>query len=121
MVSNSANPAKDIIFPVLEEQPDGVEDVYKRSHGAIGPGEQISRGYDWHGADMSSHIFGIKGNSLAYNGVSDNVADALKGGSYGVQSSSITRKMVRRTFMKDNLDMNEWNTFKIGNGPFTFL
>lgn len=109
VASNSAHPAKEIIFPVLEEQPDGIEDVYKRSHGAIGPGEQISRGYDWHGANMSSHIFGLKGNSIAYNGISSSVAEALKGDSYSAQSSSIARKMVRTILMKNDLDTIEKN------------
>lgn len=68
--------------------------MYRKSHGAIGPGEQTSRGYDWHGADMSKKIFGMKGNSLAYNGVSVNVAEALKGGCDSDQASSITLKRV---------------------------
>lgn len=87
-------PVKEVIFPVHDNQNSGAEDVYRKSHGAIGPGEQISRGYDWHGADMSKKIFGIKGNSLAYNGVSVNVAEALKGGCDSDHSSSITLKRV---------------------------
>jgi hypothetical protein len=43
---------------------------------------------------MSKKIFGMKGNSLAYNGVSVNVAEALKGGGDSEQASSITLKRV---------------------------
>ena len=94
IASASALPAKEVIFPITEDQNSGAEDVYRRSHGAIGPGEQITRGYDWHGVDMSKKVFGMKGNSLAYNGVSINVAEALKDGCSSDQASTITLKRV---------------------------
>ena len=98
IASNTApQPAKHIIFPTLDEETVRGEELFMKSHGAFGPGEQTTRGYDWHGQDMCKRVFGIKGNSLAFNGVSSNVADALRGGGGGSgsqQSSSITRKEV---------------------------
>ena len=43
---------------------------------------------------MNKRVFGIKGNSLAFNGVSNDVGEALRGGTISEQSSSITRKEV---------------------------
>ena len=67
-----------MIFPGVENVPNGSDDVYKKSHGSFAPGEKMSRGYDWHGVDMDKKIFGIKGTSTASNRVSTNVAEALQ-------------------------------------------
>lgn len=71
------------------------EDIYRRSHGAIRPGEQINRGYDWHGDDMDKKVFGMKGNGLQFNGASHDVSEALRGGGNKTdQTSTIIRKEV---------------------------
>jgi hypothetical protein len=45
----------------------------------------------------------MKGNSLAYNGVSVNVAEALKGGGDSEQASSITLKRVSSLSISPNI------------------
>ena len=52
-------------------------ELYKKSHGSYGPGEQRSRDYTWK-KDVNSMVFGVKGNLVAFNGVSQNVDDILK-------------------------------------------
>lgn len=70
--------AKDVIFPdVSEEQIEG-EEIYRRSHGFSYPGEQKNRGYKWY-VDPVTTRFGVKGDTIALNGVSKNIADVLKG------------------------------------------
>lgn len=53
-------------------------DIYKRSHGSYAPGEQKRRGYNW-SVDPHNTVFGRKGDTIAFNGVSKNIADVLKG------------------------------------------
>ena len=72
------------------------EDIYRRSHSFIEPGEQTNRRYDWHGDDKNIKVFGIKGNGLQFNGVSPAVSEVLRGGGYTTEESSvITRKEVK--------------------------
>ena len=73
----SLEPAKGIIFPTVNEDVDAGMDLYKKSHGSYGPGEQKSRGYTWK-KDVNDMVFGVKGNLIAFNGVSQNVDDILK-------------------------------------------
>lgn len=79
---SSLEPAKDIIFPDITEDVNRGADLYKVSHGSYGPGEQKSRHYTVPLQDMT---FGMKGASVAFNGVSKNVDDVLK--SVGESSS----------------------------------
>jgi len=72
---SSLEPAKGIIFPDVTEDVDRGIDLYKVSHGSYGPGEQKSRHYD---LPLTSMTFGMKGTSVAFNGVSQNVDDVLK-------------------------------------------
>lgn len=69
--------AKDVLFPtnhVSEKD----EEIYIRSHGRYGPGEQINRKYQWN-YDPEKTVFGVKGDSIAFNGVSKNIEYVLKG------------------------------------------
>lgn len=88
----SAEPAKDILFPALREGDLEQEKIYVRSHGSWAPGEQKTRGYEWGQIDINSQVFGIKGNSIALNGVSKDISDVLKGGD--VYIPSVTKKEV---------------------------
>ncbi len=54
--------------------------MYKRSHGSYAPGEQRRRGYDWN-INPETTRFGAKGDTIAFNGVSKNIADVLNGSS----------------------------------------
>jgi hypothetical protein len=71
--------AKDIIFPVSNPDIGEGRDLYKRSHGSYGPGEQRNREYQW-SVDPKTTRFGVKGDTIALNGVSKNIAEVLKGG-----------------------------------------
>jgi len=88
---SSMEPAKDIIFPQLSEEQVKGDEIYKRSHGNFAPGEQRNRGYKWH-VDPTTTRFGVKGDTLAFNGVSKNIADVLKGA--GENPSVINTKKV---------------------------
>ncbi len=74
---SSLEPAKAIIFPEQTESLDVANDLYKRSHGSYGPGEQRSRNYQWR-IDPEQTRFGRKGDTIALNGTSQNVMDVLK-------------------------------------------
>jgi hypothetical protein len=76
----------------LSEDELRAEAIYIRTHGSWGPGEQKSRGYDWHGIDPTKKVFGVKGNTVALNGVSKNVADVLN--SAGEENLVVTTKRV---------------------------
>jgi hypothetical protein len=69
-------PAKNIIFPQIVESSAQGEEIYKKSHGSYGVGEQKRRGYDWK-VDPSTTVFGRKGKDIAFNGVSKSIADGL--------------------------------------------
>ena len=75
---SSLEPAKGIIFPdVAADQYEG-EDVYKVSHGSWPVGEQKTRNYQWpNGVNPLSSVFGNKGDQIALNGVSRNIAVVL--------------------------------------------
>lgn len=72
---SSLEPAKNLIFPA-DIDPSGGEDLYKRSYGSYAPGEQMRRNYDW-GIDPETTRFGQRGDTIALNGVSRNVAMVL--------------------------------------------
>lgn len=88
---SSLEPAKTIIFPTITEDVDKGVDLYKKSHGSYGPGEQKSRGYIWKN-DINTMTFGMKGTSVAFNGVSKNVEDVLK--SKGESSACVDTVLV---------------------------
>jgi len=88
----SAEPAKDILFPVLKEDDLEAEKIYVRSHGSWAPGEQKRRGYDWKDINIDTQVFGVKGNSIALNGVSKDISDVLKCNDLYVPT--VTRKEV---------------------------
>jgi hypothetical protein len=75
---SSMEPAKGIIFPTVTAEMVEGEDIYRRSHGYIAPGEQLRRNYKWN-VDINTTRFGVKGDSIALNGVSHNIAAVLKG------------------------------------------
>jgi len=93
---SSEEPAKGVIFPELTEEMVKGEEIYKRSHGNFAPGEQKHRGYQWP-VDPSSFRFGVKGDSIAFNGVSQNIADVLN--SAGEKSSIVSLKPVSVPFI----------------------
>ena len=70
-------PAKDVIFPAFDESAMKGEDIYIRSHGSYGPGEQRDRHYNWP-VDPVSTRFGCKGDTIAFGGVSKNINDILQ-------------------------------------------
>jgi hypothetical protein len=70
------------------------EAIYIRTHGSWGPGQQTKRGYDWGERDPSERVFGMKGNSIALNGVSKDISDVLKGGD-NEPPPGIIKKVVR--------------------------
>ena len=70
--------AKDIIFPDLTDEQIQGDEIYRRSHGFSLPGEQKNRNYKWY-VDPANTRFGVKGDTIALNGVSKNIADVLRG------------------------------------------
>lgn len=77
--SNIGQPAKELIFPGVENVPNGLDKIYKRSHGSFAPGEKISKGYDWQGMDSDKKVFGVgKGTSMASTIGSSNIAEILQ-------------------------------------------
>lgn len=78
--ASSLEPAKGLIFPSNIEETVAGADLYKRSHGSYAPGEQRRRGYDWN-INPETTRFGAKGDTIAFNGVSKNIADVLNGSS----------------------------------------
>lgn len=90
-VTRNTEPAKDIIFPRFSEEMLQGEDLYIRSHGSYGPGEQKSRNYQWP-VDPNSVRFGAKGDVIAFNGVSTNIADILR--NTDDQASAVSVKKV---------------------------
>lgn len=77
---SSLEPAKGIIFPEVSEESVAGEEIYKKSHGACAPGEQKRRGYNYPGGPEYPNVtrFGVKGDTIALNGVSKNITDVLK-------------------------------------------
>ena len=77
------------------------EDIHRRSHNFIEPGEQTNRMYDWHGDDKNIKVFGVKGNGLQFNGVSADVSEVLRGGGYSTEESSIITRKEVKNFLDD--------------------
>lgn len=75
--STKEDTAKVLIFPRLTESQIYAEEMYKKSHGTYGVGEQKRRNYDWK-TDPSTTTFGVKGKDIAFNGVSKNIANVLQ-------------------------------------------
>lgn len=74
---SSLEPAKDLIFPTITPDSLNGNDLYKRSHGSYGPGEQRTRDYNWP-VNPKETRFGRKGDTIAMNGVSTNINEVLK-------------------------------------------
>mmetsp|Transcript_1532 Transcript_1532/g.1535 ORF Transcript_1532/g.1535 Transcript_1532/m.1535 type:complete len:443 (+) Transcript_1532:37-1365(+) len=68
--------AKNLLFPRITEAPSYADEMYKKSHGTYGVGEQKTRNYDWK-IDPTKTTFGMKGKDIAFNGVSKNISDIL--------------------------------------------
>lgn len=68
--------AKNLLFPRITEGQGHADEMYKKSHGTWGVGEQKTRSYDWN-YDPNKTVFGMKGKDIAFNGVSKNVAEVL--------------------------------------------
>ena len=68
------------------------EEIYRRSHGNAPPGEQTRRNYKW-GFDPATVRFGVKGDTIALNGVSKNIYDVLKGTPENVPSVINTKRV----------------------------
>ena len=81
-----------IIFPTMTEESIRGEEIYKISHGNYAPGEQKSRDYKWY-VDPNSTRFGVKGGTIAFNGVSTAIAEVLKG-SVGEENALLNQKKV---------------------------
>jgi hypothetical protein len=96
--ASSLEPAKDLIFPTITEDSLRGEDLYKRSHGSYGPGEQRSRDYKWN-VDPALTRFGRKGDTIAMNGVSTNINDVLKGSLVNNKDSVVNLKKVQLSFI----------------------
>lgn len=94
--SSAHEPAKDLIFPVdarHEVDGDGA-DLYKRSHGSYAPGEQRRRGYQWGSAGVNPDTtrFGRKGDTIAFNGVSKNIAEVLNASTLAANDAPIVNQ-----------------------------
>lgn len=76
---SSLEPAKDIIFPEFNSDDIAAEEIYIKSHNNWPVGAQRSRGINWATTtcDPSKTSFGMKGDTIAFNGVSKNIADVL--------------------------------------------
>lgn len=106
--SQSSNePAKGLLFP-NELLDDGrADEIYKRSHGSYGVGEQIKRGYNWN-VDPTTNRFGIKGDTIALNGVSTNITEVLQGDLRNNTDSIVNMKEVEEfRNMKDVLGQSK--------------
>lgn len=68
-------------------------DLYKRSHGSFGPGEQRTREYKWD-IDPKQTRFGRKGDTIALNGVSTNILEVLQGSPATNQGNVVNLKKV---------------------------
>lgn len=75
--SDKSIAAKNLIFPEMTEEALKGEELYRKSHGAFDVGEQKRRNYNWT-VDPNTYRFGRKGASIALNGVSREVHQALQ-------------------------------------------
>jgi hypothetical protein len=78
--ASSLEPAKDIIFPEISEEDIIAEKIYQKSHNNWPVGAQKQRGIDWGTTGMNPDEvrFGMKGDTIAFNGVSKNVEAVLQ-------------------------------------------
>jgi hypothetical protein len=90
---SGSEPAKALIFPTNVEETSDAIDLYKRSHGSYAPGEQKRRDYNW-SVDPDRTRFGAKGDTIAFNGVSKNIADVLNGSSTSPVNGVVNTKKV---------------------------
>lgn len=90
--ASSLEPAKNLIFPADVDPVDGSE-LYKRSHGSYDPGEQRRRNYDWN-IDPENTRFGRKGDTIALNGVSKNIAMVLDTHTFSDKGPVVDKKKV---------------------------
>ena len=60
----------------MDESTFSGDELYKRSHGTYGVGEQKRRDYQWK-VNPEEFRFGVRGNTVAFNGASKNVAEIL--------------------------------------------
>jgi hypothetical protein len=81
-------------------------ELYKRSHGSYAPGEQRRRGYEWP-VDPEMTRFGAKGDTIAFNGVSKNIADVLNGTQGGGPGVVNTKKVEDFRNMADILGQSK--------------
>lgn len=91
--AGSLEPAKGLIFPSNIDETVAGADLYKRSHGSYAPGEQRRRGYDWN-INPETTRFGSKGDTIAFNGVSKNIADVLNGSANTKNNTVVNTKKV---------------------------
>lgn len=91
--ASSLEPAKGLIFPSNIDETVAGADLYKRSHGSYAPGEQRRRGYDWN-INPETTRFGAKGDTIAFNGVSKNIADVLNGSANVKNNTVVNTKKV---------------------------
>lgn len=89
---SSLEPAKDIIFPAVDKENEESEKVYQKSHGTYKAGEQKLRDYKWpEGTSPLTTVFGNKGDQIAFNGVSNNIAVVLNPPSNGTNVVCLKR------------------------------
>jgi hypothetical protein len=104
---SSHEPAKGLLFPNELLDDGSADEIYKRSHGSYGVGEQIKRGYKWN-VDPTTNRFGIKGDTIALNGVSTNITNVLQGDLRNNTDSIVNMKEVEEfRNMKDVLGQSK--------------
>jgi hypothetical protein len=113
---SASEPAKELIFPVdMNNDSEEGNALYKRSHGSYAPGEQRRRNYDW-GTETNPATtrFGRKGDTIAFNGVSKNIAEVLQGNSLGhgnmMQSNNNNNNNNSRNGQRNNNNNNNEET-----------
>lgn len=89
---SSADAAKEIMFPTTIYDNEEGDNLYRRSHGSYGPGEQKLRNYQWP-LDPNQAVFGRKAGTSALNGASTNIAEVLKGSSK-LENPLVSKKSV---------------------------
>lgn len=77
VASDSSVAVKSLIFPETTEDSLKGTELYRKSHGAYDVGEQRRRNYEW-SVDPTTYRFGRKGATIALNGVSHEVHQALQ-------------------------------------------
>jgi hypothetical protein len=97
-----------LIFPGVENIPNGSDEIYKRSHGSFAPGEKSSRGYDWQGMGLDKKVFGVgKGTSMASTVGSSNIAEILQCDDTSARDSVSTQnKVCKKKAVKTDRETN---------------